>query len=313
MCSCSDSPPLHVLGVVLLFPGVGGGSELLPASSRQRCVGNLLIESRPCCTNVGPAVPAGRAWTWERRGASTGGSPAGARTAAAAASASTGGSATAARTVAAAAFASTGGIAAPARSAAAAACASTDGSAAGARIAAVAASASTGGAAAIARSAVAVPFVSTGGSVNSARSAAALASASTDGSAASARSAAVAVSASTGGCAAGARSAAVQASCVASASTGGSAASTSVASRKVPGPPPPHSLHLLRRRPCSQMLRQSSMGERTQMSRSPRCKHAWLVGREVVSASVSIQEYESWLNASEYRLGCRFLDRCGVW
>ena len=33
-----------------------------------------------------------------------------------------------------------------------------------------------------------------------------------------------------------------------------------------------------------------STGRRTLMSWSPRCKHAWLVGRELVSASVSVQE-----------------------
>ena len=89
------------------------------------------------------------------RSASTGGSAAGARTAAAKAPASTGGSAAGARSAAAAASASTVGGATSARTAAAAASASTGGSAASARAAAAAVSASTGGGAASAKSAAA--------------------------------------------------------------------------------------------------------------------------------------------------------------
>eukprot|EP00964_Phaeocystis_antarctica_P153261 scaffold121447_cov64-Phaeocystis_antarctica.AAC.3 len=152
--------------------------------------------------------------------ASTGGSAAGARSAAAAAFASMGGSAAGARTAAAAASASTAGSAAGARTAAAAASANTGGFAATARNAAAAASASTGGGAAHARTAVAAASASMGGSAATARIAAAAASASTDVSAASARTAAASASASTGGSAASARSAAA----AASASTGGSAA-----------------------------------------------------------------------------------------
>ena len=112
--------------------------------------------------------------------------------------------------------------------------------------------------------------VLTGGSAASARNAAAAASASMGGSAAIAKTAAAAASASMGGSAGTARSVAE----AASASMGDGA----VDARNVS----------FTWSPSRRQQSRSARGRKNHTSGRPRCKHAWLSGREVVSVSVDV-------------------------